>query len=336
MQTLKNILFAALLICSGSVYSQDIHFSQFYNVPMLVNPAHTGSFDGDWQASAGYRNQWKSIAQPFRTLAVSYERQFYIQSHHISGGLFILNDNSGNIALKSNQFVLSGAYHRTINNHRLHGGLQVGYVHKVVDFGDNVFPDQWDPSLGYYNPLLNTGVEDGDKLSYLDVNLGVMWQKKFGKFLPEGGVAVYHINNPKESFYDDDVHLPPKMAFHAGVKCDVTPNVYITPRLLLMNQKGAKDYIFGTSAGFSLPPNSSGVREINGGIYMRNTLANNTDAVVVTVGTMVRNIQLGISYDLNISSLQTYSNNRGAFEITLIYRSISTILNTFTIPCERL
>lgn len=87
MQTLKTILLVIVMIYAENLHSQDIHFSQFYNIPMLVNPATTGSFDGDWQASAGYRNQWKSIAQPFRTLAVSYERQFYIQNHHISGGL---------------------------------------------------------------------------------------------------------------------------------------------------------------------------------------------------------------------------------------------------------
>jgi type IX secretion system PorP/SprF family membrane protein len=302
---------------------------------MLVNPASTGSFDGDWQASAGYRNQWKAIAQPFRTLAVSYERQFYIQSHHISGGLFILNDNSGNIALKSNQFVFSGAYHRTINNHRLHGGLQVGYVHKVVDYGNNTFPDQWDPSVGYYNPALSTGAENGDRLSYMDVNVGFVWQKKFGKFLPEGGFSLYHINSPKESFYEADNHLPMMLAFHGGVKYDVSPNFYVTPRLLLLNQVKAKDYIFGSSAGLTISPNASGVREIGGGVFLRNTLASNTDAVIVNISALVRNIQIGISYDLNISSLKAYSNSRGAFEITLIYRSLSTILNTFTIPCER-
>lgn len=335
MQTLRTILLAALMIGSGVLRSQDIHFSQFYNVPMIVNPALTGHFDGDWQASAGYRNQWKSIAQPFRTLEASYERQFYIQSHHISGGIYFLNDNSGDIALKANQFVLSGAYHRTINNHRLHGGLQVGYVHKAVDFGKIIFPGQWNPDLGYFDPNTPSGMEDGDKLSYLDVNLGFMWQKKFGKILPEAGVSFYHLNYPKESFYDDNTHLPIKWSFNAGAKYDLAPSIYLYPRLLLINQVKAKDYIFGTNAGLTLTPNSSGVREINAGVFLRNTLASNTDAVIVMVGTMVRNIQIGISYDLNISSLKSYSNSRGAFEITLVYRSISTILNTFTIPCER-
>lgn len=217
----------------------------------------------------------------------------------------------------------------------LHAGIQAGYVFKAVDFGSNTFPDQWDPNLGYYNSSLPTGVEDGDHLGYADVNFGLMWQKKFGKFLPEGGVSVYHINRPKESFYDDNVRVPARIAIHGGVKYDMSPNLHLTPRILLINQLKAKDYIVGSNAGFTLSPNSSGVREVGGGIFIRNTLASNTDAVIVSASALVRNIQIGISYDLNISSLKTYSNSRGAFEITLVYRSISTILNTFTIPCDR-
>lgn len=336
MQTLKKILLAAILIYPGKSFCQDIHFSQYFNFPMLINPAYTGNFEGDWQASAAYRNQWKSLAQPFRTLAVSYERQLYIQSHHFSAGLFILNDNSGNIALKANHFVFSGAYHRIINNHSLHGGLQVGYVHKVVDFGDNTFPDQWDPVLGYYNPALNTGVEDGDRLSYLDLNFGLMWQKKISKFTPEAGVSFFHLNFPRESFYGENRRLPLKWSVHTGIKYDLSPGFYLTPAVLLMNQVKASDYIVGLNAGFSITPNSSGVNELSAGVYLRNMITTNTDAIILMAGTNVRNIRIGISYDLNISALEAYSNNRGAFEITLIYRSISTILNTFTIPCERL
>lgn len=318
------------------LFCQDIHFSQYFNSPMLINPAYTGNFDGDWQASAAYRNQWKSLVQPFRTLAVTYERQLYIGSHHLSAGLLLLNDNSGNIALKSNQIILSGAYHRTINNHILHAGVQAGYVHKVVDFGNTTFPDQWDPVLGYYNPALSSGVEDGDRLSYLDMNFGMMWQKKISKFTPEAGFSLFHLNYPKESFYGDNRHIPLKWAVHTGIKYDMTPGFYITPAILLMNQAQASDYVVGFNAGFSVSPNTSGVHALNAGIYLRNMITSNTDAIILMAGTTVRNIRIGISYDLNISTLQTYSNNRGAFEISLVYRSISTILNTFTIPCERL
>jgi type IX secretion system PorP/SprF family membrane protein len=302
---------------------------------MLINPAYTGAFEGDWQASVGYRDQWKAIAQPYQTLSMAFERQFYLYNQHISGGLYILHDNSGNIALKSNQFVFSGAYHRTINNNQFSGGLQIGYTYKVVDFGDNTFPDQFDVGLGYFNPLISSDVHNGDHLSYLDINLGMMWRKKINKLEPEVGLSLFHLNNPNESFFNENNHLPMKEAIHLALKYDVGPNFYLKPQLLYMNQLNAKDFLFGTHLGYNFSPNSSGVKEINAGVYVRNTVINSTDAMIITVGTMVRNLNIGISYDMNVSALQAYSNSRGAFEITLIYRSISTILNTFSIPCER-
>jgi type IX secretion system PorP/SprF family membrane protein len=335
LTTLRTILLSLVLFYSGIICAQDFHFSQFFNTNMLINPANTGAFDGDWQASAGYRNQWKAIAQPYQTLNVAYERQFYAYNQHFSGGLYILHDNSGTVALKSNQFILSGAYHRTLNNNQLSGGLQLGYVYKVVDYADNTFPDQYDPDLGMFNPLLTTDAHNGDHLSYFDINAGISWKKKIGKLIPELGISVFHLNSPKESFLNENIHVPVKEALHVGLRYDITPGFFLKPQFLLMNQSQAKDFILGSHAGYELTPNPSGVKEINIGLYFRNSVIYNTDAMIFTLGTTVRNLNIGISYDFNVSSLKAYSNNRGAFEISLIYRSISTILNTFSIPCER-
>jgi len=41
-----------------------------------------------------------------------------------------------------------------------------------------------------------------------------------------------------------------------------------------------------------------------------------------------------LSYDINVSGL-SQSTNVSTFEISLIYKSISTVLNSYSIPCER-
>jgi len=39
--------------------AQDLHFSQFMQTPLLINPAHTGFIpDGDYRVGVNYRNQW--------------------------------------------------------------------------------------------------------------------------------------------------------------------------------------------------------------------------------------------------------------------------------------
>ena len=72
MQKKRSLFTLALLISViSNSWGQDIHFSQFYAAPHTLNPALTGSFDGDWRFAGNYRNQWKSVTEPFKTLALS-------------------------------------------------------------------------------------------------------------------------------------------------------------------------------------------------------------------------------------------------------------------------
>jgi hypothetical protein len=70
-------LFSSLIILavtSGS--AQDIHFSQFYNTPILVNPAFTGFINGNYRFAALYRNQWASVTVPYQTINATDELSF--------------------------------------------------------------------------------------------------------------------------------------------------------------------------------------------------------------------------------------------------------------------
>ena len=51
-----------ILFSSQNIFSQDIHFSQFFEAPLLRNPALAGLFSGDIRLQAVYRNQWQSVA----------------------------------------------------------------------------------------------------------------------------------------------------------------------------------------------------------------------------------------------------------------------------------
>jgi hypothetical protein len=56
--------------------SQDLHFSQFTEIPFLRNPALTEMFNGKARLHSIYRNQWKNIAGtqgslPYITTGVS-------------------------------------------------------------------------------------------------------------------------------------------------------------------------------------------------------------------------------------------------------------------------
>ena len=46
-------------------------------------------------------------------------------------------------------------------------------------------------------------------------------------------------------------------------------------------------------------------------------------------------LDVGVSYDVNVSGLRTVTNFRGALEFSLIYRGLTPRLLKTAIPCER-
>lgn len=337
MKGIFTIFYLFLLVFAHQHASaQDIHFSQVFNSPLTLSPAETGNFDGDWRVVANFRDQWSALGIPYRTLSASYDRQIYINKHHISAGVFVVNDKSGNIALKNNQLFLSGAYYRVINNNHFSGGLQVGYVLKQIDFSSMTFPHNY--SDGEYVPGYNNDgfTAPDDNLGYIDVNLGFGWKRKIKIFEPQVGLAFHHINHPKESFTDANSRYPMRTTMHASVKTFLKQNIFIKPAFMVNTLRGSKDFIMGSDAGFAISGNKFNIREIQGGFYVRNGLTKTVDAMIFMFGAQVSNLQFQISYDINVSPLNQYTNSRGAFEISIIYKSLSTIIKTFTIPCERI
>ena len=51
-------------------FAQDIHFSQFNDLPLALNPSLAGNMDGTMRTGAIYRNQWNSVSVPFKSIAL--------------------------------------------------------------------------------------------------------------------------------------------------------------------------------------------------------------------------------------------------------------------------
>ena len=70
------VLFTAFFmvaIAHRSAAQTDPHFTQNYTYPMYLNPALTGSSDGEYRVSAIYRSQWGSVGNPYRTTGASFD-----------------------------------------------------------------------------------------------------------------------------------------------------------------------------------------------------------------------------------------------------------------------
>ncbi len=320
------VFFFSCILSQG----QDLHFTQFDFSPVFLNPANTGQFEGDWRLAGNYRSQWSNLAKGFQTASVSFDKQFYLVGQRIGAGILFVNDESGSKGLYSNKLFASFSYGREIYNTFISLGLQAGLA-TLTYSNEYSLPSNWDYSTGGFNPT-----QDSKSAFYPDVNLGMFIRRSFSIFEPIVGASVSHINMPNHSLLDKKEKVPLSTTVHASFRTNFSDEVYLTPKLLMRGNSKSSLTIVGADLGYNFLGNRSSVKRIFCGFYARNGLTSELESFDAQVGTTVGRIDIAVSYDMNVSNLSKSVGKMGAFEISFIYNSLSTVLNGKSIPCERL
>jgi type IX secretion system PorP/SprF family membrane protein len=138
--------FACLLCTKG--FAQDFTFSQFYEKPLLRNPALAGVFDGDIRVSVAHRNQWGSVTVPFQTSAVSIENKlpFGGSEDFLTLAVQMTTDAAGDIRLKRTQLLPTVNYHKSLSSDRdsyLSLAFMGGISNSQFDPTQMKLADQW-------------------------------------------------------------------------------------------------------------------------------------------------------------------------------------------------
>lgn len=221
VNTLVNqrvLIIGIMLICSKFLYvnnlqSQDIHYSQFYNPVLVLNPGKTGIFSGDKRLMLSYRDQWSSVPVPWRTFTGSYDQKIYPKKsdkYFFSGGLSFNYDRQGDSQISLSNINLLGSWTKVLNENNLFTiGLNLGYATRGFDLENLQWDSQWNGSA--FDAALPSGERfDAERISFLENALGInyRWQKdKRTKF--DIGVSAYHVVEPGVAFFtNDDITLP--------------------------------------------------------------------------------------------------------------------------------
>lgn len=315
------------LYCLGlqcqSVMAQDVHFSQFSQTPLLVNPALTGFFDGDIRVQLNYRNQWKSVGVPFTTYAISYDMAILKKKwdHSYLGlGFYALSDKAGDTQFGTTQFNLSVSGVVVVNEaNKLSVGLQGGFAQRSL----NSSVLEWGNQLenGVYDPSLATG-ESGDLNPYFyeDFSAGISWNYQLSeRLMTNAGVAVYHLNKPVQKFAVSSVErlyskLVVHLDGHIGIK---STNWAFRPSVLFLNQGPSNEINLGMMVRYQIVEGSKYTGHIKETALSLGGYYRNGDSFIPTILIEVANYALGISYDINVSGLATVSKGRGGIEISL-------------------
>lgn len=335
MKFIKLFLLIFIFV-QTQVFSQDVHFTQFYTAPLTINPSLTGDYTGDYRFMNTFRSQWRKFDPGYLSNSAGYDQQFYVLNEKMSGGLNVVYDKSGVNAFQIAKINLSAAWHKLVGKSVFHIGVQGGYVMKSFDVSKLTFPDQFNLNTGYFDTNVASAEADrNDKVSYLDVNAGIGWNRKFGKHTPKLGFAMFHLNRPDENFFGPENKLPNRYVVTVSDKWEKNDRTIITPQILFMEQSKANDFMAGVLITRKSKEVTNKISSVSYGAFVRNSVKSQTDAIALVTGFRYDLFDFGFSYDINISEAQTVTRNRGAFEISIIYTALNSRAVKVKIPCER-
>ena len=324
MKKIKILLLPVLLaMLSVEAWGQDLHFSQYYNTPLLVNPANTGfNPDFDFRAGVNYRNQWASVGSPYKTTSAWGDVKLLgnrIENGWIGLGGMLWKDQAGSGSLTGTTGMVSLAYHQMLGyNSLLSGGFSVGYTQKRIDVTKLTFDDQWngiffDANIPSFEPFTT------NQVSYVDLQAGINYAYFASEnFYFNTGVSVMHINTPRESFFDASVsnnEISRRYNFFINASVKVVDTWILNPNIYVSMVGNSREILAGINANRDLGDN--GARQLIMGVYYRNN-----DAIIPLFGYQINDLKMTFNYDATISTLSKSNLTRGAYEISIVKSGI--------------
>ena len=331
--------------------AQDMHFSQFYETSSLINPAITG-VESHLRATLQHKEQWRSITVPFRTFAASFEMKIN-RKHSENGsgsrernkglfsnlawGLSLFSDKAGDANFGLTQANLSLSSHVPMNeNNSIALGLQASIAQRSIDYSKLIWPDQY-TGTGY-----DQNINPGENVSssnfiYGDFGAGLLWTYGKGEMYmtandeikANAGIAVYHINRPRESLITNNTEvLNLRYVIHGGASVGIkNTSLSIAPNFMLNFQGPSQEIVLGLLFKHRLREDSKYTGKIKSAVVSMGGYYRNRDAIIPAVLIEIERYAVGVSYDLNVSSLRAASSYRGGIELMVRFTGATSLVN---------
>lgn len=309
------------LLCLTAVFqsqAQDVHFSQFFEAPLLRNPSLAGLFDGDVRVQAVYRSQWQSVTTPYITQSLNGEYKLPVgqSNDFVTVGMQILHDKAGTTALTTTNIYPAVNYHKALSGDKstyLSMGFMGGWVQRSIDRSkmttDHMFENGVD---GERNLSPRYGYMDGS--AGMSFNSTIGYDQKTTYFV---GVAYHHFDKSKASFYNNDaIEIKPKWVVSSGIKIPIDEMAYLTLEGDYTKQNTVSEVIAGAMYSRKIGDDYDNPQyTVHLGGYLRLN-----DAFIPVVKLDYHPFSVALSYDITVSSLRTASQYRGGAELSLAYR----------------
>lgn len=315
----SHIFLLILLYCSRTVLAQDLNFSQYFNAPLVVNPANTGfNPDYDYRIGINYRNQWASITSPYKTMSAWGDTKILankFENGWMGIGATVLKDEAGSGHLSSTSASVSLAYHQMLGyNSLLSAGFGVGYTAKRVDISKFSFDNQWNGKFFDINIPSNEPFAFS-QVGYLDMQMGL----NYAYFASENayfnaGISLMHLNRPIESFFTpgvSDNRINIRYAFFVNASIKLQDIWIVNPNIYYSQVTNNKELVIGFNANRNL--SGDGTKQMVVGLYARNS-----DVLIPVFGYQINDLKMTINYDASITSINKPIVTRGAYELSIV------------------
>ncbi len=311
------------LCLNAGMYSQDIHFSQFYNNPLYLSPALTGVSRGDIRFTGAYRSQWEKALAPFETYYAAVDKKYYDigqESWWLNSGITIFHDKAGDARVTNNNISISGSYTRMLDlENFVSFGIYAGIGQRQFDFNNLTFDSQWN-GFGF-DPHLEKGESfDDENIMFPDLGAGVNWrgQKQATRSKVDIGFAAFHLNQPNQSYQrSDKSRLDPRLSFYFLPTLQVSNNLDLVGHGTAQVQGNYLEALAGAGGRFYISTKRSYEIAVQLGFGYRFNARG--DALYPMVEFLYREWMVGLSWDLNVSNFSVATNRNGGPELTLRY-----------------
>jgi type IX secretion system PorP/SprF family membrane protein len=316
----RNIVLFFLVLYSYNVSSQDLHYSQFYNSPLNLNPALTGIFNGDHRFTASVRDQWRFVPIPWFTFSGAYDFRIIPDSEKYFWGFGanVNYDRQGDSKLTLAALNLSGSYNRILSkNHILSLGIAVGLGNRGFDLRNLTWDKQW-TQQGGYNPISSSGEDfDVQSVTFVETGAGINYRlQKTNRTKVDFGVGAFHLYQPVTTFYNtDNKRLPTNISFSTIGSIELTSVFDLQLHGLHQLQSAYRETVIGGLGKYYLNNTRGKETEIHFGLGYRTARS-----WIPTLAVAFQQWYVSLSYDIDNTEFNNIVNsNKGGPEIHFRY-----------------
>lgn len=328
---LRKLFWFALLLSASGLHAQDIHFSQFGNSPLNLNPALAGVFGGDIRFIGNFRNQWQRVPVPYTTFSGSVENKVYLSrgkyNKFITASLLVNYDKQGDLALKSLQVGIPLAYTIPLGRSNfLTLGVTPMFGQRSFDTDEVTFGEQY--VNGMYDP--NAAISENlslTNLKYFDFSAGanLRLQAQQKRTRCDFGFAMHHINRPSHDFWAssvtdaDEVRLYNKLTLYTIGMFQLSEKFDFLAQGLYQKQGKYSEIVYGGGVRMHLSKTRYKELALQIGVDWRHRYKN---SLVPRLEVFYSTWALGATFDWDAFSRagKLVTEQRGGPELSLSYR----------------